>query len=155
MDQCPITARQLGEIVQMILSEQISYTMAKQLIQILSSSEYNTTTARKEATHVSPREVAQAQNIQLITDADTLRQLCTTEMLKHPDEVQVYQKGGKFIMKMEKLFIGKVMSATRGNAHPERLRDIVVECLSSSTTANATNAFISEHNNKGNNGNFQ
>ena len=155
MDQCPITARQLGEIVQMILSEQISYTMAKQLIQILSSSEYNTTTARKEATHVSPREVAQAQNIQLITDADTLRQLCTTEMLKYPNEVQVYQKGGKFIMKMEKLFIGKVMSATRGNAHPERLRDIVVECLSSSTTANATNAFISEHNNKGNNGNFQ
>ena len=81
--------------------------------------------------YISPRLVAQERNIQLITNADTLRELCITEMKKYPDEVQVYQKGGKFKMKMEKLFIGKVMSVTRGNAHPERLRDIVMECLSS------------------------
>jgi aspartyl-tRNA(Asn)/glutamyl-tRNA(Gln) amidotransferase subunit B len=79
--------------------------------------------------------VAQERDIQLITNIDTLRDLCVQAMIQHPEEVQVYHKGGKFKTKMEKLFIGKVMNVTKGNAHPERLRDIVVECLSSSLSS--------------------
>ena len=135
MNQCPITARQLGEIVQMIRNEEISYTMAKQLIELLSRSGYTTTTTTTvEGAYISPRDLAQQRNMTLMKDSDLLRNFCTTVMLNHPDEVHVYQQGGKYKAKMEKFFIGKVMSVTHGNAHPERLRDIVMECLASSTT---------------------
>jgi Asp-tRNA(Asn)/Glu-tRNA(Gln) amidotransferase B subunit len=43
--------------------------------------------------------------------------------------MNVYRQGGKFVSKMQKLFIGKAMAECRGNAHPERLQEILKECL--------------------------
>jgi Asp-tRNA(Asn)/Glu-tRNA(Gln) amidotransferase B subunit len=127
IDELTVTSQQLGEIVQMIQNEEISYTMAKQLIHIIHGESTNTSTSTNGIR--SPRRIALKRNIKLITDLAMLRNLCTDVIANHPDEMAVYQKGGKYKIKMEKLFLGKVMNLTNGNAHPERLRDVVIECL--------------------------
>jgi aspartyl-tRNA(Asn)/glutamyl-tRNA(Gln) amidotransferase subunit B len=145
MDQFTISPQQLGEIVHLIQEDQISYTMAKNLINILiieypMNNNSNDKDNDKENTdmYISPRQIAKERNIVLITNIDTLKEICQTMIMNHPDEILVYQKGGKYKMKMEKLFIGKIMSHTNGNAHPERLRDVVVECLQQHGQTNTT-----------------
>ena len=40
-----------------------------------------------------------------------------------------YKTGGREISKITKFFIGKVMSASKGNAHPELLQDALEDVL--------------------------
>ena len=58
-----------------------------------------------------------------MTDMDDLRDICRQVVESHPEELDLYRRGGKFVIKMKKLFTGKAMGASEGNAHPERLRD--------------------------------
>jgi aspartyl-tRNA(Asn)/glutamyl-tRNA(Gln) amidotransferase subunit B len=126
MDVSNVSARQLGEVVMLVQEELISNMMAKSLLKILYVKYPKSLVADK---YISPRQVALERNMLLVSDTETLRNMCLTILQQHPEEIQVYQKGGRFVMKMENLFIGKVMKAASGNAHPERLRDIVTECL--------------------------
>lgn len=116
-----LSARQVGQIVHLVVDQQrLSKTMAKRLLHVL---------YHEEGPEADAAMVAQQRGWELITDTDTLRALCREVMEAHPDELQVYRKGGKFVGKMEKLFTGKVMQASQGNAHPERLGEVVKECL--------------------------
>jgi len=58
-----------------------------------------------------------------------LRQICLQVIHDHPEKLELYQKGGKFVTKMLKLFTGKAMAASKGNAHPERLQETLSEVL--------------------------
>ena len=121
MSHSRVDGKQLGEIVTMLVVEEtISTTMAKKLLALLFS---------KDRYGASPREVAKEEGFQLITDADELRQLCRAVIANHPEELAVYKRGGKFVIKMKKLFTGKSMGHSKGNAHPERLRDALDEVL--------------------------
>jgi aspartyl-tRNA(Asn)/glutamyl-tRNA(Gln) amidotransferase subunit B len=115
-----VTGEQLGEIVVLLTQEAISSTMAKKLLAVL---------YHEEETGTSPSKVAAARGFELVTDPVELRDLCRDVLTSHPDEVLVYQRGGKFVGKMIKLFTGKAMAASRGNAHPERLREALLEVL--------------------------
>jgi aspartyl-tRNA(Asn)/glutamyl-tRNA(Gln) amidotransferase subunit B len=115
-----VTGEQLGEIVVLLTRNTISNTTAKKLLAVL---------YHEEETGVSPSKVAAARGFELVTDPEQLREFCRNVMTSHPDEVVVYQRGGKFVGKMIKLFTGKAMAASRGNAHPERLREALLEVL--------------------------
>jgi aspartyl-tRNA(Asn)/glutamyl-tRNA(Gln) amidotransferase subunit B len=115
-----VTGEQLGEIVVLLTRNTISNTMAKKLLAVL---------YHEEETGVSPSKVAEARGFELVTDPEQLRDLCRNVMTSHPDELLVYQRGGKFVGKMIKLFTGKAMAASQGNAHPERLREALLEVL--------------------------
>jgi aspartyl-tRNA(Asn)/glutamyl-tRNA(Gln) amidotransferase subunit B len=120
METSHVTPRQLGTVVRMVQEGLVSNTMAKALLSILYT-EYPKDTC--------PRQVATERHWTLIVDAATLSQLCHHVISLHPDEVRVYHRGGKFVAKMLKLFTGKVMAASRGQAHPERLAEVLAECL--------------------------
>lgn len=115
-----VSGSQLGEIATMILQEKISSTMAKKLLTLLFLDEYN---------ERNPCDLARDQGFRLITDQEELRQLCRSVLREHPEELEVYCRGGKFINKMNKLFTGKAMSLSKGNAHPERLQDALRDVL--------------------------
>jgi aspartyl-tRNA(Asn)/glutamyl-tRNA(Gln) amidotransferase subunit B len=115
-----VTGEQLGEIVVLLTRQAISNTMAKKLLAVL---------YREEESGASPSKVAEARGFELVTDPEQLRDLCRDVMTSHPDEVLVYQRGGKFVGKMIKLFTGKAMAGSRGNAHPERLREALLQVL--------------------------
>lgn len=116
-----VSGKQLGELVLLLTEGTISSTMAKKLLVLLYTD--------RDCQGASPQQVAVDRGFQLITDLVALRQLCRNVIADHPEEMNVYRKGGKFVAKMQKLFTGKAMAASRGNAHPERLREVLLECL--------------------------
>lgn len=117
MANSPVSSSQLGEIAAMIhFDEIISVTMAKKLLRLVSAFE-------NQADVLSPRDLAEKHGLKLISDTAELRRICQIVVADHTEELEVYKRGGKFVKKITKLFIGKAMSASRGNAHPERLGD--------------------------------
>ena len=120
MAHSKVNGAQLGEIATMILQEQVSSTMAKKLLALLFSD---------KSSERNPRSLARDQGFRIITDQEELRELCRTVVHGHPEEVEVYKRGGKFLHKMNKLFTGKAMSLSNGNAHPERLQDALRDVL--------------------------
>ncbi|GAX25259.1 aspartyl-tRNA(Asn)/glutamyl-tRNA(Gln) amidotransferase subunit B [Fistulifera solaris] len=120
MSHAKINGSQLGEIATMILQERISSTMAKKLLALLFTD---------ECADRNPSDLAHDQGFRLITDQEELRELCRAILRDHPEEIEVYKRGGKFIQKMNKLFTGKAMSLSNGNAHPERLQDALCDVL--------------------------
>lgn len=114
-----VSGEQLGEVVALLMEGIISNTMAKQLLKIL----YN------EEQGESPRQVAKHRGFQLITDSDELAKLCHRVIADSPEEMERYRLGGKFSRKITKFLLGKAMASSRGNAHPERLNEILMEVL--------------------------
>ena len=115
-----VTPQQLGEIVLLVEDNVVSATMAKKLLTLLYQT--NDPTAR-------PRDVATVHGLQLVTDTVQLEQICQAVIQAHPDLVDVYRNGGKFVTKMHQRFTGLAMEASHGNAHPERLREILFAAL--------------------------
>lgn len=115
-----VTGSQLGEVVALLQEGTISNTMAKQLLKILYSTEED---------HASPRDVAKKRGFQLITDPDELAMLCSEVIDGSPDEMERYKLGGKYATKITKFLLGKAMAASKGNAHPERLNEVLAEVL--------------------------
>lgn len=125
-----VSAQQLGEVVLMIKEGRISSTTAKKLLAVLYT---------EGCYAASPRQVAADRGLTLITDVTLLKEICQTVIAQHPDELKVYRRGGKFVTKMQKLFTGKAMAESRGNAHPERLREVVCDCLAEAAASVAAN----------------
>ena len=118
-----VTGNQLGEVVALLLEGVISNTMAKQLLRVLYSE------AMEESSEASPRKVAKERGFQLITDAEELAALCHKAIDSSPKEMEKYKMGGKFATKITKFLLGKAMGASRWNAHPERLNEVLEEVL--------------------------
>ena len=145
-----VTGYQLGEVVALVMEGTISNTMAKQLLRVLyseavegepepasasaSASASESESASASASSIitpplSPRKVARERGFQLITDVEELETLCRETIDKSPKEMERYKLGGKFSTKITKFLLGKAMGASRGNAHPERLNEVLSEIL--------------------------
>ena len=130
-----VTGSQLGEVVALLLEGLISNTMAKQLLRALYSELMDeslstaTATATRPTKTISPRKLALERGFQLITDTEKLDALCRETIENSPREMERYKLGGKFAKKITKFLLGKAMGTSRGNAHPERLQEVLVEIL--------------------------
>ena len=114
-----VSGEQLGEVVALLVEGVISNTMAKKLLKIL----YN------EEQGKSPKLVAKDRGFELITDAEELTRICHDVIADSPEEMERYKLGEKFARKITKFLQGKAMAASKGNAHPERLREVLFEVL--------------------------
>jgi aspartyl-tRNA(Asn)/glutamyl-tRNA(Gln) amidotransferase subunit B len=117
-----VNAEQLGEVAALLLEGSISNTMAKQLLKMLYNNE-------EEQHGKKPRQVAKARGFELITNSEELAKLCHDVIEECPEEMVRYKLGGKFARKITKFLLGKAMASSRGNAHPERLNEILLEVL--------------------------
>jgi aspartyl-tRNA(Asn)/glutamyl-tRNA(Gln) amidotransferase subunit B len=131
-----VSGYQLGEVVALVLEGVISNTMAKQLLRVVYSdakmeaeSESEPSLLASSPATRSPRNVAQERGFQLIIDAEELAILCRDAIDSSPKEIERYKLGGKFATKITKFLLGKAMGASRGNAHPERLNEVLTELL--------------------------
>jgi aspartyl-tRNA(Asn)/glutamyl-tRNA(Gln) amidotransferase subunit B len=75
------------------------------------------------------RQVAKERGFKLITDKEELAMICHDIISTSPEEMERYNMGGKYAQKIKKFLLGKAMAATGGNAHPERLNEILMEVL--------------------------
>jgi aspartyl-tRNA(Asn)/glutamyl-tRNA(Gln) amidotransferase subunit B len=60
---------------------------------------------------------------------EELAKICHDIISTSPEEMERYNMGGKYAQKIKKFLLGKAMAATGGNAHPERLNEILMEVL--------------------------
>ena len=112
-----LTPRQLGQLVAMVLDGTVSQRTPKKILHQL----YHDDVA------VLPRTVAEQQGWNQITDPALLTELCRSVLERHPKERGRYHTGEA--KKMEKFFAGAVMRESKGNAHPERTREMLQELL--------------------------
>jgi aspartyl-tRNA(Asn)/glutamyl-tRNA(Gln) amidotransferase subunit B len=122
-----ITANQLGEVGALVLEGTISNTMAKHLLRILYQNSQNST--NEGGVVHSARQVAHERGLKLITDSQMLAEICRNVIVNNPEEMERYKLGGKFAKKITKFLLGKAMADSRGNAHPERLNEVLVDVL--------------------------
>ena len=125
-----VNGQRLGALIALVANETLTTSMAKKVLTIMF----------EEDLQSFPNDIAKKNGWQVISDMDTLVELCQSVVHdpKNASQLQQYKLGGKKIWKIEKYFIGKVMSASKGNAHPERMKealDIVLTVESSSDSS--------------------
>ena len=123
IDTTTVDAIRLGSLVAAVHDGTISTPMGKKILAVM----------YEEEPTLAPREIAETRGWKIITDADELRLLCQTAVNdpKNAKQMDQYRQGGRNVQKMSKFFLGKVMAASRGNAHPglaaETLEDVMNE----------------------------
>jgi len=110
-----VDGKQLGALIAMVANGSLTTSMAKKVLAVMF----------EEDMHSFPAEIAKTNGWQVISDMDTLIKLCESVVLdtKNSSQLEQYKLGGKKLWKIEKFFVGKIMAASKGNAHPERMKE--------------------------------
>jgi aspartyl-tRNA(Asn)/glutamyl-tRNA(Gln) amidotransferase subunit B len=126
-----ISPRQLGSLVAMILDETIPVRAGKNLLSLLCSQEYS----QKIEEQSQPRDIADQRGWKLIKDDIQLQKICRQVMDEHKQQLAQYlaavaANNNRTVSKIEKFLMGKAMSASQGNAHPDLLLHSLRQALS-------------------------
>lgn len=110
-----ILPQNLGELVQMIDSQEINSKIAKAVFLEM----YNTGD--------NPRQIILRNGLNQISDKGELESVISEVILKNPDAVAQY-KAGK--VKAIGFLVGQVMARTQGKANPQIVNEIVIKKIS-------------------------
>ena len=110
----PISAPQLGGLIDLITDGTISGKIAKDVLGIMFSS------GRAAATIVEERGLKQ------VTDTGTIEGEIDKVLAANPDRVTEYRDGKGKVLGW---FVGQVMQATRGKANPQMVNQLLLEKL--------------------------
>jgi len=109
-----ISTQKLAELMNLIHENVISGKMAKDVF------------AEMVDTGESPSAIVEKKGLKQITDTSSLESLIDEILAKNPGEVQRYREGKKNLMGF---FVGEVMKATRGQANPKLVNEILQKKL--------------------------
>jgi len=101
------------------------------LIRMVQQGEINLNTGKmvlREAfeTGEAPRRIVEAKGLTQIRDVEALRAIVLRVIEENPREVESYLRGKEGVLKW---FVGQVMRATRGQADPQRVNELIREAL--------------------------
>ncbi|MDT7949858.1 MAG: Asp-tRNA(Asn)/Glu-tRNA(Gln) amidotransferase subunit GatB [Thermoflexus sp.] len=107
------------------------------LIRMVQRGEINLNTGKmvlREAfeTGEAPRRIVEARGLTQIRDVEALRAIVLRVIEENPREVESYLRGKEGVLKW---FVGQVMRATRGQADPQRVNELVREALEARRSA--------------------
>ncbi|MFZ8842948.1 Asp-tRNA(Asn)/Glu-tRNA(Gln) amidotransferase subunit GatB [Thermoflexus sp.] len=107
------------------------------LIRTVQRGEINLNTGKmvlREAfeTGEAPRRIVEARGLTQIRDVEALRAIVLRVIEENPREVESYLRGKEGVLKW---FVGQVMRATRGQADPQRVNELVREALEARRSA--------------------
>ncbi len=114
IEDLPFGGEQLGELVSMIASGTISGTVAKDVF------------AEMLQTGKRARDIVAAEGLEQLGDSSDLEPLVDRVFDDHRDKVEQYRAGKTALMGF---FIGQVMSASRGRANPQLVRELLSDRL--------------------------
>lgn len=112
--ESPIPAEKLGEMISLIEAGTISGKIAK------------TVFAEMWATQKAPADIVKEKGLTQITDSGAIEKLVVEILAKNPSEVSDY-RGGK--EKLFGFFVGQVMKASKGQASPEAVNELLKKRL--------------------------
>ncbi len=117
IEDWPVPAEQLAELVELIDKGTISGKIAKTVFEEM-------VTSRKP-----PGEVVRERGLTQVTDSGSIATAVDQVLAAHADKVAEY-RGGK--EKLFGFFVGQVMKATQGKANPQQVNEILREKLGQS-----------------------
>jgi len=113
LEQGPISAEQLGEIIDLISAEKISSKIAKDLFDIVWISGGN------------PQEIVEKKGMLQVSDISFIKEVVDTVIRDNPKQVLKLEANPKLVG----WFVGQVMKATGGKANPKSVNEILKERL--------------------------
>ena len=113
IETTPISARQLGEIVDLIMSGTISGKIAKEVFEIIWTE------------GGSPSEVVERRGLKQVTDTGAIEKAVDAIIAQNPDKIAAV------LAKPSMLgwFVGQVMKSTGGKANPQAVNDLLRQKL--------------------------
>ena len=114
--QSPVTADNLGTMIELISNDTISGKIAKDVF------------AEMFATGKAPAAIVEEKGLKQVTDTGFIEQVVDEVITENPDNVAAY-RGGKD--KLFGFFVGQVMKKTQGKANPSAVNDILKKKLES------------------------
>ncbi|MBD1545997.1 Asp-tRNA(Asn)/Glu-tRNA(Gln) amidotransferase subunit GatB [Roseibium aggregatum] len=109
LDDSPVSAAQLGAIIDLIKAGTISGKIAKDLFEIVWSEGGN------------PAEIVEARGMKQVTDLGAIEAIVDEIIAANPDKVeQAKEKPG-----LLGWFVGQVMKASKGKANPQAVNDLL------------------------------
>ncbi|HMA85202.1 MAG TPA: Asp-tRNA(Asn)/Glu-tRNA(Gln) amidotransferase subunit GatB [Desulfosalsimonadaceae bacterium] len=114
IEESPISAVQMAELMQLINDEVISGKIAKTVFDEM------------VASGKSPKTIVDEKGLVQVTDTSAIEAVVDDVIAGCPDEVASYKAGKK---KLLGFFVGQVMKATQGKANPQMVNQILKEKL--------------------------
>jgi aspartyl-tRNA(Asn)/glutamyl-tRNA(Gln) amidotransferase subunit B len=115
IDASPVSPAALAELLKLVESGQITGAVGKKVFATMFES------GRGAA------EIVAAEGLAQISDTSAIEQATREVIAKNPDNVAKYRSGNEGVFKF---FVGQVMRATRGQANPQSVNDILKKLLS-------------------------
>lgn len=112
----PLQADRLAELLQLIESGQVSYSVGMQRILPL----------LEEGDERHPEQIAKEENLLQESNSDQLRLWVEEALAAFPDKVEAYKNGKKGVLG---LFMGEVMKRSKGKADPKLSNQLIQEIL--------------------------
>jgi aspartyl-tRNA(Asn)/glutamyl-tRNA(Gln) amidotransferase subunit B len=115
IEASPLSPAALAELLKLVESGQITAAIGKKVFATMFE------TGRPAA------EIVAAEGLAQISDTSAIEQAARDVIEKNPDNVAKFRSGNEGVFKF---FVGQVMRATRGQAHPQAVNEIVRKLLS-------------------------
>jgi aspartyl-tRNA(Asn)/glutamyl-tRNA(Gln) amidotransferase subunit B len=115
IDASPVSPGALAELLKLVDSGQITGAVGKKVFATMFES------GRAAA------EIVAAEGLAQISDTSAIEQAAREVIAKNPDNVAKFKGGNEGVFKF---FVGQVMKATRGQANPQAVNDILRRLLS-------------------------
>jgi aspartyl-tRNA(Asn)/glutamyl-tRNA(Gln) amidotransferase subunit B len=110
IEQSPVSAEQLGSLIDLISDGTISGRLAKDVF------------AEMIASGAGPGAVVEAKGLRQVTDSGTIEAAIDTVLAAQADKVAEYRAGRD---KLYGFFVGQIMRATQGKANPALLNELL------------------------------
>jgi aspartyl-tRNA(Asn)/glutamyl-tRNA(Gln) amidotransferase subunit B len=110
----PVTPRHLAALLDLIRAGTISANAGKEVFEAM------------WATGAEPAAIVEEKGLAQISDTSALEAAVEQVLAAHPAEAEAFRSGKTKLMGF---FVGKVMQATRGQANPQRVNELVREKL--------------------------
>jgi aspartyl-tRNA(Asn)/glutamyl-tRNA(Gln) amidotransferase subunit B len=113
--ESPVAAEQLGELVALIAKGELTGKLAKEVF------------GKMLATGDSPRAIMEREGLKQISDESALEKIVDDIIAANPKQVDQYRGGKTTVLGF---FVGQVMKASRGQANPPAVQEILRRKLS-------------------------
>jgi len=114
IQESPVSAIQMSELLQLIKDNTISGKLAKQVFEMMFENGGN------------PRDIVEKHGLKQVTDTGAIEKAIDEILAQNPDKVAEYKSGKD---KLFGFFVGQVMKVTGGKANPNSVNEILLNKL--------------------------
>lgn len=110
IENSPVSAQQLGELIKLVDTEVISGKMAKTVFEEMASS------------GKAPEVIIKERGLRQITSSDEIMKVVQEVFTANPKQLAEYLAGND---KLHPFFVGQVMKASKGSANPKLVNELI------------------------------